>query len=95
MSDQSAGASEPVIERRPAGIDEGRALDLVVERTPQLTPVVLGVDDMDDDAFRASTARGGTAVLVADAPRETATSHRPRDPEAVIRFLVTLAHAEN
>lgn len=95
MNDQSAGASEAVLERGPAGVDEGRALDLVAERAPELTPVVLGDDVTDDDAFRASTARGGTAVLVADAPRETAASHRPRDPEAVVGFLVTLARVEN
>jgi trehalose 6-phosphate phosphatase len=84
-----------VLELRPAGVDKGRALDLIAERTPELTPVVLGDDVTDEDAFRASEARGGTAVLVADAPRETAAPHRLRDPEAVVSFLVALARAEN
>lgn len=88
-------AGKAVLELRPAGVDKGRALDLIAERTPELTPVVLGDDVTDEDAFRASAARGGTAVLVADAPRETAAPHRLRDPEAVVSFLVTLAHAEN
>lgn len=88
-------SGEAVSELRAANIDGGRAFDLAAERTPGLTPVVLGDDVTDEDAFRASVARGGTAVLVADAPRETAASHRLRDPEVVVGFLVALARAEN
>lgn len=88
-------SGKAVLELRPASVDKGRALDLIAERTPELTPVVLGDDVTDEDAFRASMTRGGTAVLVADAPRETAASHRLRDPEAVVDFLVALACAEN
>jgi trehalose 6-phosphate phosphatase len=84
-------SGKAVLELRPANVDKGRALDLIADRTPERTPVVLGDDMTDEDAFRASAARGGTAVLVADAPRETAASYRLHDPEAVVSFLVALA----
>lgn len=87
-------AGKAVLELRPEGVDKGRALDLIAERTPELTPVVLGDDVTDEDAFEAAAARGGTSVLVADTARETAASHRLRDPEAVVNFLVALARKE-
>jgi len=88
-------SGKAVLELRPADVDKGRALDLIAERTPGLTPVVLGDDVTDEDAFSAAIARGGTAVLVADTPRESVASYRLRDPEAVVSFLVALAHTEN
>jgi trehalose 6-phosphate phosphatase len=88
-------AGKAVLELRPATVDKGRALDLIAERTPGLTPVVLGDDATDEDAFRAAAVRGGIAVLVAEVARETAASHRLRDPEAVVDFLVALARRQN
>lgn len=88
-------AGKAVLELRPASVDKGRALDLIAERTPELTPLVLGDDVTDEDAFRAARSRGGSAVLVADTPRETAADHRLADPEAVVAFLFALARTES
>lgn len=79
-----------VIELRPRGVDKGTALDRIAEQHPAHTPLVLGDDVTDEDAFRAATARGGTAVLVATAPRETAATYRIADPDDVVQLLAVL-----
>jgi trehalose 6-phosphate phosphatase len=84
-------AGKAVVELRPAGIDKGGALDLLVERHPGLKPLVIGDDITDEDLFEVARERGGTAILVADVPRPTAASHRLADPAAVVRFLAALA----
>ncbi|MEX2422270.1 MAG: trehalose-phosphatase [Actinomycetota bacterium] len=88
-------SGKAVLELRPATVDKGRALDLIAERTPRLSPLVLGDDVTDEDAFRAATARGGTGVLVSETPRDTAASHRLFDPNDVVTFLVALARTED
>jgi hypothetical protein len=65
-----------VVELRPSGTDKGAALAHLAERHPDRSPLVLGDDTTDEDAFRAAIHHGGTGVLVADAPRETAAQHR-------------------
>lgn len=42
-----------VIELRPGGIDKGKAVRRIVDRYPSHTPVYLGDDATDEDAFRA------------------------------------------
>jgi trehalose-phosphatase len=90
-------AGKAVLELRPASVDKGRALDLIAERTPGLAPLVVGDDVTDEDAFRAAIARGGSAVLVSDTPRTTPSdaTHRLRDPESVVSFLVAIARTES
>lgn len=87
-------SGKAVLELRPAGVDKGRALDLIAERTPELSPLVLGDDVTDEDGFRAARTRGGVAVLVADEPRDTAASYRLLDPQTVVTFLGALASTE-
>ncbi|MFW5933168.1 MAG: trehalose-phosphatase [Actinomycetota bacterium] len=84
-----------VIELRPAGVDKGRAVDRLAEHAPTLQPLVLGDDVTDEDAFRAATAHGGDAVLVAEEPRPTAANHRLADPTAVVAFLESLLEPES
>ena len=88
-------AGRAVLELRPASVDKGRALNLIAERTPELTPLVVGDDVTDEDAFRAAVARGGSAILVTEVPRASAASYWLRDPESVVDFLVALARKES
>jgi trehalose 6-phosphate phosphatase len=83
-----------VVELRPSGTDKGAALAHLAERHPDRSPLVLGDDTTDEDAFRAAIHHGGTGVLVADAPRETAAQHRLADPAAVTTFLTALAQRQ-
>lgn len=84
-------AGKAVTELRPRGIDKGTALDLLVERL-RGRPLVIGDDVTDEDAFRAARRHAdGLAVLVADAPRDTAATWRVPDPDAVVTLLRRLA----
>lgn len=80
-----------VIELRPAGVDKGNALTLLLDREPGLQPLVVGDDITDEDLFAVAVQRGGTAILVAESPRPTAATHRLEDPAAVVRLLSALA----
>jgi trehalose-phosphatase len=84
-------AGKAVVELRPAGVDKGNALGLLIDREPGLQPLVIGDDVTDEDLFAVAVQRGGTAILVAEAPRPTAATHRLEDPAAVVRFLTALA----
>lgn len=84
-------SGKAVIELRPRGVDKGRALAWLIERTPDLRPIVIGDDVTDEDAFRVSVERGGTAIVVADEARGSAAQHRLVDPDAVVSFLTALA----
>lgn len=83
-------AGKAVLELRPAGVDKGRALARIAVRAPTRTPLVVGDDLTDEDAFKVAVTLGGNAVLVAEEPRPTAATSRLRDPEAVVAFLNAL-----
>lgn len=87
-------SGKAVLELRPVGIDKGQALRRIVEGTPGLTPLAVGDDVTDEDAFRAALDLGGTAVLVGEEPRATAAPYRLADPAAVVTFLDALAGQE-
>jgi alpha,alpha-trehalase len=88
-----ASAGKKVHELRP-GIDwdKGKALLKLMEvfGVREATPVYIGDDTTDEDAFRAIAGRG-VPILVAAEPRESAAAYRLRDPDEVQRFLATLA----
>lgn len=79
-----------VTELRPAGVDKGTAMTWLAERFPGRRLLVVGDDVTDEDAFRAARQREGIAVLVADAPRDTAAHHRLPGPAEVVEFLGSL-----
>jgi trehalose-phosphatase len=79
-----------VVELRPAGVDKGRALAYIADRTPERPPLVLGDDVTDEDAFEEAERRGGASILVASRPRATVARWRLHDPDAVVAFLRAL-----
>ncbi|GGI08360.1 trehalose-phosphatase [Egicoccus halophilus] len=86
-------AGKAVVELRPAGVDKGRALAWIAERTPGRRPLVLGDDVTDEDAFREADRRDGLGILVADTARATVARRRLRDPDDVVAFLCALGDA--
>lgn len=79
-----------VAELRPTGADKGAALHRIHAATPTLTPVMVGDDVTDEDAFTAAHELGGQGILVSDQPRPSAADRRLKDPQAVVRFLDAL-----
>ena len=83
-----------VVELRTPGADKGAALKAFMALAPfqGATPVMLGDDLTDEDAFRAAVDLGGCGVLVGP-PRPTAASWRlPRQGD-VLAWLEALAEA--
>ncbi len=74
--------------------DKGKAVLWLMEALaldgPDVTPLYIGDDTTDEDAFRALTGRG-IGILVADLPRETAATYSLQDTEEVEVFLERLA----
>jgi trehalose-phosphatase len=83
-------AGKAVVELRPTGADKGAALERIAEDTAERTPLVIGDDVTDEDAFRVARSRGGRAILVSEAPRPTTATDRISDPAAVVRLLAAL-----
>lgn len=73
-----------VVELRPQGLDKGTAVLEVARQFPDRTPVYLGDDVTDEDAF---LALDGDAVTVKIGGGDTAARYRLPDPEAVVRYL--------
>lgn len=80
-----------VVEVRPAGVDKGRALcELLASDGADALPIYIGDDRTDEDAFRALPE---TAITIRVGPEgtETAARYLVPDPDAVHRFLASLA----
>lgn len=75
-----------VLELRPAGIDKGRVARDLAARHADRTPVYIGDDTTDEDAFRALAA-DASAVTVKVGPGETAARFRLPDVDAVVAYL--------
>lgn len=73
-----------VVELRPEGFSKGVAVARLARAHPEHTPLYLGDDVTDEDAFRAL---GGAAVTVKVGEGETAARYRLPDVEAVVRYL--------
>lgn len=88
-------AGKKVFEIRPAlDWDKGKAL-LTLLRALELdsdanTPIYIGDDVTDEDAFRVLQACGGIGILVSETPRESAASYWLQDPFEVFAFLERL-----
>ena len=81
-----------ITELRPDGVDKGTALQWLLDRH-EGTPLVLGDDVTDEDAFAVAREVGGHAVLVAEEPRETNATLRIDGPDEVVDLLRRLAVA--
>jgi len=80
-----------IFELRPAvAWDKGRALWFLFDQTGarrgETTPVYLGDDVTDEDAF-AALAGVGVGIVVDDGDRPTAAAYRLRDPDEVRTLL--------
>ena len=87
--------SMKVFEVRPdLDWNKGRALLWILDALgldrPDVTPLYIGDDVTDEDAFRALAGRG-IGILVAEEPRDTAAEYSLRDPGEVREFLLRLA----
>lgn len=76
-----------VVELRLRGVTKGTAVLRQVARYPDRTPVYLGDDVTDEDAFRALAEARPDAVTVKVGPGPTAARHRLPDVEAVVAYL--------
>ena len=74
--------------------DKGKAvlwlLDALGLDRPEVTPIYIGDDLTDEDAFAALKERG-ISLLVSERPLPTAADYRLRDTEEVGDFLETLS----
>ncbi|MGQ9498308.1 MAG: trehalose-phosphatase [Desulfotomaculales bacterium] len=86
-----------VMEVRPRQAGKGRAVQRLCERWPSYTPLYVGDDATDEDAFEAVNRAGGISILVAAQPRRTAARYRLAGPAAVADFLqgLVIRHDEN
>lgn len=77
-----------VVELRTPGPHKGDALHVFMSEAvfAGMTPVMVGDDLTDEDAFSAATDLGGFGVLVGD-PRPTAARYRLDSPQAVLAWL--------
>lgn len=76
-----------VIEAKPERANKGRALAEAMDHPPFAgrTPLMVGDDTTDEDAFQAAISLGGSAVKVGAG--ETAAPYRLADPAAVAHWL--------
>lgn len=72
-----------VLEIRPRGYDKGVAAERLAGEHPDKTPVVIGDDTTDEEAFRAT--RDGVTIKVGPGP--TAAEYRLPDVSAVVAYL--------
>lgn len=80
-----------VVEVRPKGLTKGSAVRRIAVKHPDRTPVYLGDDVTDEDAFKAlhalRDATGRAVVTVKVGPEDTAAEHRLDTPDDVVRYL--------
>jgi len=80
------------LEIGPRLAHKGRTVTYLLDHYPWpgSVPLYLGDDDKDEEAFGAIKARGGIAILVSAAARETAADCRLESPQAARRWLEEL-----
>ena len=76
-----------VVELRAEGVSKGTAVARLAAAHPDRTPVYLGDDVTDEDAFAALQALRTPSVTVKVGEGETAAAHRLPDVEAVVTYL--------
>lgn len=73
-----------VVELRPAGISKGHAVTRIIRDYPDHTPVYIGDDQTDEDAFRMLPQ---SAVTIKVGSGKTRARHHLNDVEAVVEWL--------
>lgn len=76
-----------VVELRPDGPTKGTAVRRVADEHPDCTPVYLGDDTTDEDAFAVLQDMARDAVTVRIGDEETQADHRLAGPDAVVDYL--------
>jgi len=77
-------SGKDVVELRPAHLHKGTAVQAVAAQHPSRTPLYLGDDVTDEDAFQALPAE---AITVKVGEGETAARFRLPDVPAVVAYL--------
>lgn len=72
-----------VLEIRPRGYDKGEATRTLMREHPEKTPVVIGDDTTDEEAFAAVSS----GITIKVGPGDTAARHRLPDVDAVVAYL--------
>lgn len=94
IAELKKSTGKKIFELRPA-VDwhKGKALLAMLDQLhgdcSQVTPLYIGDDTTDEDAFR-TIAHCGIGILVCDRPRRTSAHYRLRDPSEVSIFLEKL-----
>ncbi|WP_412069749.1 trehalose-phosphatase [Rubrivirga sp. IMCC43871] len=76
-----------VVELRAEGVSKGVAVARIAAEHPDRTPVYLGDDVTDEDAFAVLQALRQPSVTVKVGDGDTAASHRLPDVDAVVGYL--------
>jgi len=76
-----------VVELRPRNLTKGTAVRRIAGEHPKRTPIYIGDDVTDEDAFRALRDMDRAAVTVKVGDGDTAAGHRLAGPDEVVRYL--------
>lgn len=76
-----------VVELRPEGLTKGTAVRRIADEHPDRTPVYLGDDVTDEDAFAALQALDRDAVTIKVGGDDTRADYRLAGPDAVMAYL--------
>lgn len=80
-------SGKAVLELRLRGVDKGRALAWLHDRSAGGTPLAVGDDVTDEDAFAVAQRRGGLGVKVGDAGTATVAGARLTSTNEVVALL--------
>lgn len=76
-----------VVEVRPGGLTKGTAVQRISAKHPDRTPVYLGDDTTDEDAFSALLNMDRKVITVRIGDEETLAQHRLGGPDDVVAYL--------
>ncbi len=76
-----------VVELRPEGLTKGTAVRRIAKQHPERTPVYLGDDTTDEDAFAALQDLDRDAVTVRIGEADTRADYRLAGPDEVVEYL--------
>lgn len=76
-----------VVELRPQGLTKGTAVRRIAEEHPARTPVYLGDDVTDEDAFKVLQGMDRDTVTIKVGEEDTRAEYRLSDPDVVMNYL--------
>jgi len=76
-----------VVELRPEGLTKGTAVRRIAAKHPEATPVYLGDDTTDEDAFAVLQDLSREAVTVRVGEADTRADYRLAGPDDVVEYL--------